>query len=295
MTAKSMTGFGKAHGVIGDWTADLTIRSVNHRFLDISIRLRDELLEAESALRKVISERVTRGKVDLSVRLRRHGEGTREVRIAEDLLEKLLGRLADLSTRFPLEGRLEIRDVLLLPDVVSVEAPPEALSPEEIDGLIALAAAAVAELVRMRESEGRLLAADICERIALLQEKLARVSQAREAIVGKLHEALRERLAVLFRDVAMDPSRLAQEAVLLADRSDVTEEVTRMSAHLSRFVDLLETSEEPVGKKLDFLTQEIQREINTLGAKSRDSSIAHDVIEMRTEAEKIREQIQNLE
>jgi uncharacterized protein (TIGR00255 family) len=166
---------------------------------------------------------------------------------------------------------------------------------DAVEQIAAIASHAAGEAVRMRETEGSLLAADLLERIGFLRERLARIADARRGIVERLHATLRERLAGLFADTPLDSGRLEQEAVLLAERSDVAEELTRLDAHLDQFRDLLARATEPVGKKLDFLTQEIGREINTIGAKCRDLGVTRDVIDMKTEAEKIREQVQNLE
>lgn len=295
MSVKSMTGFGRAHGVAGPWTVDISIRTVNHRFLDLNIRLREDLAELEPLIRRAVSERVARGKTDVSVRLKRLQEPSHEIRINEGLLEALLGRFTQLSGRFPIGGRLEVRDLLTVPEVVRVESASESFEPQDAASVAAVTAAAVSGLVAMREAEGRLLAADLLERLAFLRERLARIALSRREILERLHATLKERLALLFTDVPFDAGRLEQEAALLADRSDISEEVTRLDAHLGQFAGLLESAAEPVGKKLDFLTQEIQREINTLGSKCRDLAVAREVIDMKTETEKIREQVQNLE
>lgn len=290
-----MTGFGRAQGQAGAWNVDIAIRTVNHRFLDLGLRLREDHAELEPAIRRVVSASIHRGKVEVAVRLRRTVEPEHEIKINEALLEKLLSRFSGLAERFSIGGRLEVRDVLTVPEVVRVETGGESLTPEECDEVASTAKRAVAELVRMREAEGALLAADLLERLEFMRQHLGRISSARGDVVLRLHSQLKERLAILFADVPLDSGRLEQEAVILADRSDVTEEVTRLSAHLEQFQGLLKRGGEPVGKKMDFLTQEIQREINTIGSKSRDLSITREIVDMKTETEKIREQVQNLE
>jgi len=290
-----MTGFGRGHGVVGEWSVDVAVRTVNHRFLDLNVRLREEHADLEPAIRRAVSRRISRGKAEVTVRLRRLQEPAHEITINEPLLEKLLGRFAGLSAKFPIGGRLEVRDLLTVPQVVHVESAAETMETEAVEQIAAIASHAAAEAVRMREAEGRLLAADLLERIGFLRERLARIAGARRDIVERLHATLRERLAGLFADTPLDSERLEQEAVLLAERSDVAEELTRLDAHLDQFRDLLARATEPVGKKLDFLTQEVGREINTIGAKCRDLTVTRDVIDMKTEAEKIREQVQNLE
>jgi len=295
MSVRSMTGFGRAHGTAGEWSTEVVIRSLNHRFLDVTVRLRDEHAELEPAIRRLVGQRLLRGKIEVSVRLKHSREPERTIRIQERLLDQLLDRFADISRRYPIGGRIEVRDLLAVPDLVQVELPPEAVEGPGAEAVGTIVAEAADALARMREAEGRLLAADLEERIQFLRGKLGRIAEVREQIVLRLHDLLKERLALLFEAVPFEPARIEQEAVLLADRSDVSEEVTRLDAHLAQFLELLKRADGPVGKKLDFLTQEIHREINTLGAKCRDLSVAHDVIDMKTETEKIREQVQNLE
>jgi len=295
MTVKSMTGFGRAHGVAGEWSVDIAIRTVNHRFLDLNVRLREEHADLEPAIRRAVSRRIARGKADVNVRLRRLQETAHEITINESLLEGLLSRFAALSAKFPIGGRLEVRDLLTVPQVVHVEGAVDALETAEVEQIAAIAGHAAAEVTRMRETEGALLAHDLQERLVFLRERLGRISEARRDIVERLHASLKDRLAVLFGEVPLDSGRLEQEAVVLAERSDITEEITRLDAHLEQFRDLVARSTDPVGKKLDFLTQEIQREINTIGAKCRDLGVTREVIDMKSETEKIREQVQNIE
>jgi uncharacterized protein (TIGR00255 family) len=295
MSARSMTGFGRAHGAAGAWNVDVVVRSVNHRFFDLSLRLREEHAELEPVVRRAVAARIARGKVDVTLRLHRSKDPHHEITINETLLQALLARFTDLSGRYPIGGRIEVRDLLIVPQVVQVEGGAESLDREEADQIAMVVSRAVDELVSMRETEGALLAADLRERLDFLRGRLSRISVARQDVLLRLHEALRERLGLLFAEIPLDAGRLEQEAVLLADRSDISEEVTRLDAHLGQFENLLGKEPEPVGKKLDFLAQEIQREINTIGSKCRDLSIMREVIDMKTETEKIREQVQNLE
>jgi uncharacterized protein (TIGR00255 family) len=290
-----MTGFGRAQGTAGPWSVDIAIRSVNHRFLDLGLRLREDHAELEPVLRRVVSSEIHRGKVEVAVRLRRTVEPEHEIKINEALLETLLSRFSALAEKFSIGGKLEVRDVLTVPQVVRVETSGENLTSQECEDVASTASRAVGELVQMREAEGALLAADLLERLEFMERHLGRISSVRGDVVARLHSQLKERLALLLADVPLDSGRLEQEAVILADRSDIAEELTRLSSHLKQFKDLLARSGEPVGKKMDFLTQEIQREINTIGSKSRDLSITREVVDMKTETEKIREQVQNLE
>jgi len=291
-----MTGFGRAKGGLGsDWTAEVVARSVNHRFLDVSVRLRETEVALEPVLRRVFSNHLARGKVEVSVRLRRAAPAATEITIDEALLEALLARFAALADRYPVTGRLEARDLLTIPQIFSVEVSEDGFSPAEIARLEAIAGEAARALVEMREAEGSSIAADLAERVAFLEKRLGQLASRREEIVRRTFETLRERLRALVTEPGLDAGRLEQEAALAADRSDVSEELQRLGGHLQQFGELLQGSGGPVGKRLEFLAQEILRELNTLGAKGRDLQVIREVLEMKSETEKIREQVQNLE
>jgi uncharacterized protein (TIGR00255 family) len=291
-----MTGFGRAKGTVGDdWAVEVVARSVNHRFLDLNIKVKEQEIDLEPALRRVFSRHVARGKVEVSLRLRRATPAPTVISIDEGLLEALLARFAALSERYPVSGRLEARDLLTIPQIFSVESSVDGFTEEDAAALEEIAGQAARELVAMREAEGALVAADLAERIAFLQKRLTELAGRRGEIVRRNLDNLRERLRVLTSEAGLDPGRLEQEAALAVDRSDVAEELQRLEGHLSQFASLLTSSREPVGKKLDFLAQEILRELNTLGSKGRDLQMIREVLEMKSEIEKIREQVQNLE
>jgi uncharacterized protein (TIGR00255 family) len=291
-----MTGFGRAKGNVGeDWTAEVVARSVNHRFLDVNVKLREQEIDLEPVLRRAFSRHIARGKVEVSLRLRRATPAPTVISIDEGLLEALLSRFAALSERYPVSSRLEARDLLTIPQLFSVESTVDGFTETQVAALEEIAEQAARALVGMRETEGALVAADLAERILFLEKRLKQLSERREEIVRRALDTLRERLRVLLSEPGLDPGRLEQEAALAADRSDVAEELQRLEGHLQQFGSLLDSAREPVGKKLDFLAQEILRELNTLGSKGRDLQIIREVLEMKSEIEKIREQVQNLE
>lgn len=296
MSLRSMTGFGRARGAVGpEAVADLVVRSVNHRFLDLTIKVRDTETEIEPVLRRVFSRRLSRGKVDVVLRIKRTASREREVAIDEGLLEAVLARLSALSSRYPVAAKLEVRDLLAIPQIFSVENGSESFTPEEVAAVEGLAEESAAALVAMREAEGRLIASDLAQRIAWMEEKAGELAARRDEITRTIHAALSERLQSLFPNVPLDPGRLEQEAAIAAERSDIAEELQRLQGHLQQFAGLLVSSEGPVGKRLDFLSQEILRELNTLGSKARDLRLTREVLEMKSEVEKVREQIQNVE
>ncbi|PYQ36595.1 MAG: YicC family protein [Acidobacteria bacterium] len=296
VTIRSMTGFGRAKGSLGEeWTAEVIARSVNHRFLDVTVKVRENEIDLEPVLRRVFSRHVARGKVEVALRLKRSTPAPTVIAIDEGLLEALLARFALLAEHYPVSGRLEARDLLTIPQIFSVETSGNGFTPDDLAALEAIAREAALALVAMRETEGALVSADLTERIEFLEKRLHRLSLRRGEIAGKALETLRERLRPLLSEPGLDPGRLEQEAALAVDRSDVAEELQRLEGHLEQFASLLSSSDEPVGKKLDFLAQEILRELNTLGSKGRDLQMIREVLEMKSETEKIREQVQNLE
>jgi uncharacterized protein (TIGR00255 family) len=291
-----MTGFGRARrNLAPETSAELVVRSVNHRFLDLTIKVRETDNVLEPVLRKVFSRSLSRGKVEVALKVRKTGQVAHEITIDEGLLEAVLRRFRALSEKYPVAGSLEARDLLAIPQVFSVENGGGEFSPEEIEEVERLAEEAAAALIAMRESEGAAVAADLASRIGFLQKKVGEISSRREEITRNIFDTLRARVQALFPQVPLDSGRLEQEAALAADRSDISEEIQRLEAHLAQFASLVASSSEPVGKRLDFLAQEILREMNTLGSKSRDLQLTREVLEMKSEIEKIREQVQNVE
>ncbi len=296
MTLRSMTGFGRARGPVGqDWTAEVVARSVNGRFLDLTVKTRETEAALEPAVRRVFGRELHRGKVDVAVRLRRNTSSGSEIRVDEKLLEALLERISDLADRYPVDGRLAARDLLAVPGILTVEAAEDSFAPEEVAAVENLARRAARALVEMREAEGAAIASDLSPRVAMLRARAAVLGGRREEIARNLAANIRERVKTLFPDMAIDPGRLEQEAALAADRADVAEELQRLNGHLDQFDGLLAKSSDAVGKTLDFLTQEILRELNTLGSKSRDLASTREILDMKAEVEKIREQVQNVE
>ncbi len=292
---RSMTGYGRSEGAVGEGaTAEISARSVNHRFLDLSFKIRESEAALEPALRKAFSTRVSRGKVEVTVRLRRDSAARGAVTVDEALLAAVVQRVQSAAEGLSIGGHLEARDLLAIPGAFSVENGSGEFSAEEIGAIEAIAVKAAEALVGMRQTEGREIAGDLARRIETLRGKAAELTSRREEISARLLANLRERLAALVPGLPLDSGRLEQEAAIAVDRADVAEELQRLDGHLAQFRELLGT-DGPVGKKLEFLTQEILRELNTLGSKAKDLQLVRDVLEMKSETEKIREQVQNVE
>jgi uncharacterized protein (TIGR00255 family) len=291
-----MTGIGRARGPLGpDRIAELSVKSVNHRSLDLTVKVRESDTLLEPVIRRVFAGRLARGKVDVALQIRRLSAAGRDVIVDEPLLEAFLARLSALSQRYPIVSKVEPRDLLAIPQLFAFENGAEEPGEAELSGIERVAGEAADALIAMREAEGARVAADLSARIASLQERLSSLAARRDEIVARLRDGVRERLRALAADFPMDPGRLEQEAALAADRSDISEELHRLEGHLEQFGSLVATADEPVGKKLEFLCQEILRELNTVASKARDLPLVREVVDMKSELEKVREQVANVE
>jgi uncharacterized protein (TIGR00255 family) len=288
---RSMTGFGAADGPFGGWQLVAEVRTVNHRFFSPALKLPAECARWEAEVREALRSRVSRGHVTLSVRLVRPDEGP--VAIDPVRFAAAVAQLRALQQAHALEGGVDLATVLRMPEVIQSGREE---SGGTVGDLLAVVEQATAGLARSRAEEGARLAAVLAQRLAVLEEALGRIAaRAPERLV-----AHRDRLRCAVRELAdgvvVDPQRLAQEVALLADRLDVSEEVDRFRSHLVACRQALGTGYgEPVGKRLGFLLQEMVREANTIGSKAADAPILHDVVQLKEELERIREQVENLE
>ncbi|HEY8417514.1 MAG TPA: YicC/YloC family endoribonuclease [Limnochordales bacterium] len=289
---RSMTGYGRAVASAGDRTATVEVRSVNHRFLDLAVRLPRSLMGLEERVRAVVQEQIQRGRIEISVTVEEHGPGDRRVRIDRGLLLALRAALEEARDVLQTPEPVSLSHVLGFPDVLQVEEPPA-----DLDGWWAVVRPALAEalagVASMRAREGQALAADIAARIEQLRTLAQQVQARAPVVVREVAARLAQRLAELVPQ-GVDPQRLAQEVALIADRSDVSEELARVMSHLTQLQALVDASG-PAGRKMDFLVQELNREWNTIGSKSGDAQISQWVVEAKAELEKIREQVQNIE
>ncbi len=286
---RSMTGFGKGEG--GGFVVEM--RSVNHKFLDIAPRLPKILSPLEARLKKAIGERFSRGRIDVFVTSGGSEEGPRALKLDVPAAKQYIELLSELKSRFGLPGEVDLNMVGSLKDIIIVQ--------EETGDVEALWAAleaplreAMDALERMRAEEGANLGADIRSRSRNISLGLDEVAKRSPEVVREYQAKLKERVEKLAQGIELDGERLAQETALMADRCDITEEVVRGRSHLAQLTRMLDDGG-PVGRKLDFLIQEINRELNTIGSKASDFEIARRVIEMKSEMEKIREQVQNIE
>lgn len=292
----SMTGFGRAKGEAAGVTIEVEARSVNHRHLDLRIRLPQSLSERESSLRQHVQSALSRGKVDVVVSLVAEGAGS-TLEIDEEMAAGYVEASRRLQREYALEGALDVSSLMGLPGVTRlVETVADA---ESLYGPAGEAVAtAIEALISMRATEGAALASELEGRLATIDELSARFEARAEEVVEVARQRLRKRAEQIQRDVGiLDEARLHQEIVIAADRLDITEELVRLRSHVEQFRETLASAGPgaPVGRRLDFLLQELGREANTVGSKASDAPLAQDVVELKTELERIREQVQNIE
>jgi uncharacterized protein (TIGR00255 family) len=293
-----MTGFGRARAELSHrFGVSVTVRSVNHRYLDIQVRtnLREDTPEIEASIRSVVSEHFQRGRVSAQVSLERILSAEVEVSVNTDAVREVLDQLSGIDVPEKFGATVELGDVLAVPGLVSVASPETILDERELAGLRDVASEAVAAAVVMRSEEGQRLVDQIESELAGVIAFADWFEPQMSEFRRRLLDRTRERVETLVGpEVTVDPDRILQEAAVLADRADVAEEVVRLRAHLENFSERLAAGG-VVGRSLDFLCQEIHRELNTLGSKCRELGVADRLVDAKSAAERVREQIQNLE
>jgi len=298
MPLSSMTGYGRARAVLSDrLSVSVIVRSVNHRYLDVQVRtnVREELPELEAAVRAVVAEPLERGRVNVQVNLERTAPAGTTVVVDGEAVSNVLDQLRKIELEKDMPVSIELRDVLALPGLIAVTGDETQLDEAEMSALRTVAGEAVGLFQTMRSDEGGRLEGQLREELGRLAEFLDWLEAQLDGIREKIHDRLRERIArLLGPETPADPERVVQEAALMADRSDVAEETVRLRAHLASFAEKL-GSDGAVGRTLDFLCQEIHRELNTLGSKCRELGVAERLVEAKTATERLREQVQNLE
>ena len=297
-----MTGFAQARGERDGWALRISLRSVNHRFLDIHLRLPEGFEAFEPGIRKVLRERLRRGHVDVTLHFEPTGPAA--VHVNRELAEAYLKAAGDLRRQFGMKTEPDLMALLRLPGVITTAGAPGATPDEaEQERLARLVAACLEEalgrLEEMRRSEGSLLAEEMSRRLHRIAENAARIEKLAAGSRPVYARRLEARLRELLGDISLDPARLAQEAALLAERGDISEELARLRTHVEQFQKLLAEAGE-LGKKLDFLLQEMQREANTMlsktpGLEAEGLAITDLALEVKSEIEKLREQVQNVE
>jgi uncharacterized protein (TIGR00255 family) len=291
---RSMTGFGAAEGLVGNTRVSVELRSVNHRFFNPSLKLPSALSQWEGEVREALRQRIARGHVTAFARVERADDPVAAV--DEEAFERYAAALKRLQQEHGLGGEVDVGTVLRMPDVVRIGRDDDGVQEGSAAELVVVVDAATRALQSMREAEGARLAVVIAERLALVEEAVQRLMARAPQRLEAQRTRLRENVERLAGGIAVDPQRLAQEIAILADKLDVGEELDRFVSHIAAFRQTLRADDaEPVGKRLGFLLQELLREANTTGSKANDAPMLQDVVAIKEELERIREQVENLE
>ena len=285
---KSMTGYGRAETVWEGKNIVVESKSVNHRFLEISLRLPAVLYPLEMEFKKKIGEKFKRGRIELFVRLEGEGADISKVNLNLEIARNYFDVLNRLKDEFGIQGQIGLKELTGFRDIFSLPADVKP-SPEFLNQVEDTLQETLAMLMKMRQDEGLAMYQDMQERLGAIKEILTAIKTRAPQVILEYQKRLAERIKELTAGYALDDARLAQEVAIMAERSDITEE-----SHIGQFESLLQ-SQEAEGKKIDFLLQEMNREINTIGSKSNDIEIARRVIEAKSEMSKLREQAQNIE
>jgi uncharacterized protein (TIGR00255 family) len=292
---RSMTGYGQGTVDAGRFRVNVEIRSLNSRFADLKLRIPPSLFSREAEIRNRVLAKMRRGRIDVDLRLE-NLSGADAVALNRSLAEAVVSGSRVLREEFGADGHLDLRSFMLVPGLFQPVQGSGDLTDEERGGVLDALDRALEALDGERRREGEALRADLLDRLRVLEAAAGEIRELAARVPAAAQQKLLDRMRVLLNGATVDPGRVAQEAAFLADKCDITEELVRLLGHLDYAKKLLATPDgQPVGKRLDFLFQEIQRETNTIGAKSADLEITRAVLRLKTEAEKVREQIQNLE
>mgnify|MGYP002516796546 FL=1 len=290
---KSMTGYGSAKGQAAGLDISVELKSVNNRYLDTSVRLPRSFLFAEDAVKSAVQAHISRGKVDVYVTVDSSAADDMTVKVNEPLLKGYIDAVRHISAEYSLPNDLTALAVSRFPDVLSVEKKD--LDTEEISAAVTrITEAALADFDAMRLREGEKLRYDVLNRIRTIDALVTKVEREAPRTVAEYRARLEQKMSEVLGSAGIDENRILAEAAIFADHIAVDEETVRLRSHMSQLTGMINGSS-PTGRKIDFLIQEFNREANTIGSKCQNSDIAHIVVDLKSEIEKIREQIQNIE
>ncbi len=287
-----MTGFGQGRAEGHNYKVRVDVRSVNNRFLDVHTKLPPELSSLEMQLKKQVQAALKRGRVDVTVSVEQMKQAVFEIN--RPLVSGYLSALAELKTEFGLAGEPSLELVAKLQGALVVSQDSTQLDEELVRSVSAALGDSLASLIAMRASEGQELARELNSRLSMIESQLPGIESEAERLPAIYRERLEKRLAEMLGEAKIDEMRLAQEVVMFVDRSDISEEIARLKSHIIQMRDIL-TGDDDVGKRLDFILQEMNREASTILSKSGDLAISDAAIVIKTEVEKLREQVQNVE
>lgn len=290
---KSMTGFGRGHAVLNGRDITVEIRAVNHRYYEFSCRLPRAFSFAEERLKSLLQGRISRGKLEVSVLVQNVTAVSEKITANKEVIGAYVSALREIKDEFGLADDLSLSAVMRLPDaftVVKAETDEEQLW----EDLKSVAEEALGNFITMRENEGARMKADISARLDVIEKNVAFVEERSPMIVESYRKRLYDRMCEVLDGKAADENRIMLEAGIFSEKTAVDEETVRLRSHIAQFREMLESAE-PIGRKLDFLVQEMNRETNTIGSKVQDIEVTKLVVDQKSEIEKIREQIQNIE
>ena len=289
---KSMTGYGKSSLSINLREYQVEIKTVNHKYIDTNIRLPRSISYLEDDVRKLITSKLKRGKVDVLITFENFNKDDNEIKINKELAKMYIDSFKDLAQEENLSTNIDVTEITKLPDVVIVKSN---IDEEQIKSeLLQVVENAINNLIEMRQSEGIRISDGILDKISQIEEKNEEIFGLSTGLIREYVVKLETRIKEILKTEELDKSRLMQEIVIYADKCSVEEEVTRLRSHISQLREIIE-SKEPTGKKMDFLIQEMNRETNTIGSKANNLEITNRVIDIKTILEDIREQVQNIE
>lgn len=289
---KSMTGYGRAKLSKDDREYQIEIKSVNHKYLDISVRIPKQLSYLEETIKKEIAKKVKRGKIDVFVTFENNSLEGKEIKINTELAKAYIEELKKLAEKENILSDIQVTEISKYPDVLNIQSSQD---DEKItEEVLETVTIATDNLVQMRETEGNKISEDLLKRLNIINKKVEEIAKLSTGLIEEYVVKLEERINEILKNQEIDKTRLAQEVVIYADKCSIEEEVTRLNSHISQFKNLL-NSNEAIGKKLDFIIQEMNRETNTIGSKANNLEITNGVIDIKTEIENIREQVQNIE
>ena len=289
---RSMTGFGYSEYTESDITFTVEIKTVNHRYIDIFLKMPKQLSAYEEMIRSLVNSRIQRGKIDIYINYDNKSPQAQEVLLDENLAKAYFNALKRITEELGLRDDITASSLARFPDIIKVEKREN----DELTGRILEKAVnlAIDGLIEMRSREGEKLKDSLLANLSVIEDYTGRIRERAPFVVKEYKEKLENRLSELIDLQRLDPARIAAEVALFADKCSIEEELARLNSHITQMRDMLEKGS-PVGKKADFLIQEMNREVNTIGAKASDLEITKNVVELKSEVEKLREQIQNIE
>lgn len=290
---RSMTGYGKETLSTEGREYQVEIKSVNHRYLDINIKMPKTLSYLEETIKKEISQKIKRGKIDVFITYENNSQEGKNVKINKELAKIYINQLKELAQEEKISSNIEVTEIAKFPDILTIKIDEEDDKIKE--EIIQVTQQATEKIIEMKNIEGNKIEQDLLTRIEKIEKKIEEISKKSTGLIEEYVVKLEKRIKEILKKEEIDKTRLAQEVVIYADKCSIEEEITRLKSHIYQFKNLIKDNNETIGKKLDFIIQEMNRETNTIGSKANSLEITNGVIDIKTELEDIREQIQNIE